>query len=149
MADSVLLHATKNLGTMRSYVPFDDPLFPEQLRNDESFVGKEIVGVYAPPTNQPMDRMVFSRDDVSWWGPNHWQSLRYVDMVSVVIDEADKHHASSLTIRTVDGRDIQILVSGGTGRFRDMYGITSFLIWMTNHARKSDSRSSTKSDPVK
>jgi hypothetical protein len=68
-------------------------------------------------------------------------------MDSVVVDEADKHQASSLIMKAVDGRDIRILVNGGAGRFRDVFMIATFLIWMINHVRKQDFGLSTKSEP--
>jgi hypothetical protein len=63
----------------------------------------------------------------------NWTFIPYAQMITTALPSDDKHAAKIIDIQIAGGTNQPVVITGGEGRFRDVYEVSRFLDRVTAH----------------
>jgi hypothetical protein len=119
--------AHRTLRRMKNFVALSAQDGTEWLGSLPALVGDEhLIGAYQNQIGTAAGAVVITTTRLLVEQHGSWSTINYSDIGDIVLPD-EKNSANRLLVREMSGKQTEVPVSGGQGRFRDVFEFGRFL----------------------
>jgi hypothetical protein len=131
--EGIKMRAYRILRPLSRYKPLDVTPAPDYLCDLPNEGDDQLLGIYENVAGQRDGCVVFSIQGIYIDVEGNWTFIPYAQMITTALPSDDKHAAKIIDIQIAGGTNQPVVITGGEGRFRDVYEVSRFLDRVTAH----------------